>query len=177
MRLHRWPELLPLSETGAYVCVRWLAPSAVVAFVAAVLRAGRVRCGSQAHCGRTPEERGQVNIFTRMWMEPGTKRLSWARLVGWWLTIPGAFVATVAVIREPLDVDRALIGMGMVAFGVILYGLTTWRRISFGAAEVERGDDNDDLFPRPRYRRGGGLSRHETRDIDEMDRRYPGEDR
>lgn len=118
-----------------------------------------------------------MNIFVRMWMEPGTRRLSWARLVGWWLTIPGALVATVAVVREPLDMDRALIGMGMVAFGVVLYGLTEWRRISIGGAEVERGDEHDDIFPRPRYRRGGGLSRDETRDIDEMARRYPDADR
>ena len=81
-----------------------------------------------------------MNAFMRMWYEPGTRRLSWARFVGWWLTIPGALVATVAVIRDPLDMDRALIGMGMVGFGTALYTIVEWRRISVGGAEIERED-------------------------------------
>lgn len=77
-----------------------------------------------------------------MFFEPNSNppRLSMARIMSW----PCSFLGFLLMARGAWLVNTEILwsGCGVLGFAVVLFTLVEWRRVKFGEAEIERGDDD-----------------------------------
>lgn len=83
-----------------------------------------------------------TDMFGRMFLEPGATppRFSMARLLGFFCSLMGLTVVYNGTMTPKFSPDMLYVGMALVAFGVVLYTLTAWKKVKAGPVEIERDD-------------------------------------